>query len=151
MIKYKLICDSEHEFDGWFPNSEAFDSQKADGYLTCPICESSAVDKALMAPGVQTSKKKTEKNMEKKAESYRKNMVNDEMMMASQARNVMRQIRKTIVKEFENVGDKFYDEAIKASEGDRDDKFYGTPTKEEVNELLDDGIDLFHVPDIKDN
>ena len=148
MIKYKLICDSEHEFDGWFPSSDHFDKQKKNGYLTCPICDSGNVDKTLMAPGVQTSKKK---KTERKLESYRKSIVSDEMMLASQAKTVMRRIKKQIEKEFQNVGDKFYNEAIKASEGNRDDKFYGTPTKEEVNDLLDDGIDLFHVPDIKDN
>jgi len=148
MIKYRLICDGEHEFDGWFPSSKDFDKQKKNGYLTCPICDSGNVDKALMAPRVQTSKKK---KTEKKLESYRKSIVSDEMMLASQAKTVMRRIKKHIEKEFENVGNKFYDEAIKASEGQRDDKFYGTPTKEQVNDLLDDGIDLFHVPDIKDN
>jgi hypothetical protein len=148
MIKYSLICDSEHEFDGWFPNSKSFDAQKKKGQLTCPVCDSGNVNKALMAPGVQTSKKKKK---EKKMESYRKSIVSDEMMLASQAKTVMRRIKKHIEKEFENVGNKFYDEAIKASEGQRDDKFYGTPTNEQVTDLLDDGIDLFHVPDIKDN
>ena len=148
MIKYRLICDTEHEFDGWFPSSGEFTRQKKMGQLTCPVCDSGNVNKALMAPGVQTSKKK---KTEKKLESYRKSIVSDEMMLASQAKTVMRRIKKQIEKEFENVGDKFYNEAIKASEGNRDDKFYGTPTKEEVNDLLDDGIDLFHVPDIKDN
>jgi hypothetical protein len=148
MIKYRLICDSEHEFDGWFPNSKSFDTQKKKGQLTCPVCDSGNVDKALMAPSVQTSKKK---KTEKKLESYRKSITSDEMMLASQAKTVMRRIKKHIEKEFENVGDKFYDEAIKASEGQRDDKFYGTPTKEQINDLLDDGVDLFHVPNIKDN
>ena len=148
MIKYKLICDSEHEFDGWFPSSKDFDKQKKNGYLTCPICDSDNVDKALMAPGVQTSKKT---KTEKKLESYRKSIVSDEMMMASQAKNVMRRIKKHIEKEFENVGNNFYKEAVKASDGERDDKFYGTPSQEEVNELLDKGVDLFHVPNIKDN
>lgn len=147
MIKYKLICDLEHEFDGWFPDSKAFDSQKKQGYLTCPICESSDVNKAIMAPNIKKSKEKNSK----KLEAYKKTVTNDQMMLASQAKNVMRQIRKHITKNFEDVGDKFYDEAVKASEGERDDKFYGTPTKEEVNDLLDDGVDLFHVPDIKDN
>lgn len=146
MIKYQLICDSEHTFDGWFPNSKEYDRQKKKGLLICPVCESRYVDKALMAPGVQTSKQK-----QKKIDAYKKAVTNEEMMMASQAKNVMRQIRKHIVREFEDVGDRFYDEAVKASEGDRDDKFYGTPSQEEVNELLDDGVDLFHVPNIKDN
>lgn len=141
MIKYKLICDSDHEFEGWFPNSKEFDSQKKKGLLTCPMCESPNVDKAIMAPNVKKQKIK----------KMRKEIINDNMMMASQAKNVMRMVRKHITKHFENVGDKFYDEAIKASEGQRDDKFYGTPTKQEVDDLLDDGVDLFHVPEIKDN
>lgn len=145
MIKYQLICDNEHTFDGWFPDSDSFDTQKKEGHLTCPVCDSKYVDKALMSPGINTSKQ------QEKIEAYRRTIAKDEMMMASQAKNVMRKIRRHIVKEFENVEDRFYDEAIKASEGERDDKFYGTPTKEEVNDLLDEGVDLFHVPDIKDN
>ena len=151
MIKYKLICDAEHEFDGWFPDSDAFQDQKENGYLTCPVCESPKVDKALMATNIQTKKTKKTKSKSKKIEAYRQTIVNDQMMMASQAKNVMRQVKKHIEKHYENVGDRFYDEAIKASDGHRDDKIYGTPTKEQVNELLDDGVDLFHVPDIKDN
>jgi hypothetical protein len=141
MIKYKLICDSDHEFEGWFPNIREFDSQKKKGLLTCPMCESPNVDKAIMAPNVKKQKIK----------KMRKEIINDNMMMASQAKNVMRMVKKHITKHFENVGDKFYDEAIKASDGQRDDKFYGTPTKQEVDDLLDDGVDLFHVPEIKDN
>jgi hypothetical protein len=73
------------------------------------------------------------------------------MMMASQAKHVMRKIRDYVKKNFENVGDNFYDEAVKADEGERDDKFYGTPSESEIKELLEDGVDLFHVPEIKDN
>jgi hypothetical protein len=146
MIKYSLICENEHEFEGWFPNSEEFDNQNMSGMISCPTCETTLVGKAVMAPGVQTSRRK-----EAKAETYRRDLAADTMMMASQAKSVMRKIRKMVESEFEDVGDRFYDEAVKASEGERDDKIYGTPTKEEVNDLLEDGIDLFHVPEIKDN
>ena len=56
-----------------------------------------------------------------------------------------------IKKDFQNVGKNFAKEARKASKGKRDQKFYGTTTKEEANKLLDEGIDLFAVPDYKDN
>lgn len=145
MIKYRLICDSEHEFDGWFPNSGAFTKQKNSGMIVCPICESDDVDKAIMAPNV------AKKNLKKIEKMRKETLETDQMMPASQAKNVLRKIGKYIQKNFENVGDKFYDEAIKADAGDRDDKFYGTPTREETNRLLEEGIDLFHVPKIKDN
>lgn len=148
MIKYRLICDEEHEFDGWFPNSEAFTKQQKTGLLICPICDSKNVDKALMAPGINKNRKMNIKKLEK----MRQETLNSEQMMpASQAKNVLNRIGKYITKNFENVGDRFYEEAIKCEEGDRDDKFYGTPSQEETNKLLEDGIDLFHVPKVKDN
>jgi hypothetical protein len=60
-------------------------------------------------------------------------------------------IRQKIKKDYQDVGKNFAKEARKAHKGKRDQKFYGKPTKEETNKLLDEGIDLFAVPDYKDN
>ena len=43
MIKYRLKCKSsycseETEFDGWFQNIQAFEKQKTEGLINCPIC-----------------------------------------------------------------------------------------------------------------
>jgi len=146
MIKYRLICDTEHEFDGWFPNSKAFTKQKNNGQLTCPICDSKNVDKALMAPGINKGA-----NARKLARIREETLDTDQFMPASQASNVLKRIGRYVKKNFENVGDRFYEEAVKCEDGDRDDKFYGTPSKEETDKLLEKGIDLFHVPKIKDN
>ena len=146
MIKYRLICDTEHEFDGWFPNSKAFTKQKNNGQLTCPICDSKNVDKALMSPGIGKST-----NARKLARIREEALDTDQFMPASQASNVLKRIGRYVKKNFENVGDRFYEEAIKCEEGDRDDRFYGTPSKEQTDKLLEQGIDLFHVPKIKDN
>ncbi len=54
-------------------------------------------------------------------------------------------------KDVPDVGKNGAKEARKAHKGKRDQKFYGKPTKEETNKLLDEGIDLFAVPDYKDN
>ena len=146
MIKYRLICDREHEFDGWFPSSREFTRQKKQDMIVCPMCNSKSVDKALMAPGISKSA-----GARKLAKLREQSLNLDQMMPASQAKNVLKKIGSYITKNFENVGDRFYDEAVKCREGDRNDKFYGTPTKEETTKLLDDGVDLFHVPKIKEN
>jgi hypothetical protein len=146
MIKYRLICDTEHEFDGWFPNSKAFTKQKNNGQLTCPICDSKNVGKALMAPGINKGA-----NARKMARIREQTLDTDQFMPASQAGNVLKRIGRYVKKNFENVGDRFYEEAVKCEEGERDDLFYGTPSKEETDKLLEKGIDLFHVPKIKDN
>ena len=54
MILYRLRCNDDHEFEGWFRNADAFDAQRAAGSLECPVCGSAKVEKALMAPRVAT-------------------------------------------------------------------------------------------------
>ena len=153
MIKYQLKCSDNHEFEGWFNSSQDYDSQKKKGWVMCPICDSTQVDKAIMSPsiGKKSTQKKTKRTVKEKMTDMRSAYVDNKMMLAKQAHGVMRHITKYIETNFENVGDKFYKEVQKADAGERDEKFYGTPSKEEVNQLLDEGIDLFHVPKVKDN
>ncbi len=48
MIVYNLRCKDNHEFEGWFKDSSAFDAQANDGKLICPICNSKKVEKAIL-------------------------------------------------------------------------------------------------------
>ena len=99
-----------------------------------------------MAPSIGKIKSK-----KKKTNDYSDQITNDTMIPAAQAKNILRKIRKHIVKEFDNVGDKFIKEYRKFEKGERDDKFYGTPSREEVKKLLEEGTDLFHIPEIKED
>ena len=146
MIKYQLRCEHDHQFDGWFPNIKEFERQQQKNLLICPMCDSTQVDRAIMSPRV--TKSKADKNKKKDLTDQ---ITADTMIPAAQAKNILRRIRKHIVTEFDNVGNNFVKEYRKHEKGDRDDKFYGTPKQEEVNQLLDEGINLFHVPDIKDD
>ena len=148
MIKYKLICDFEHRFEGWFPSIKGFDSQQKSKQLICPVCDSPTVNKDIMSPQVKTPKKKTARQRGKEAMM---NMAGGQMVMGGRARTLLRQLEKHVKDKFENVGKNFPKEARKAVKGKRNEEFYGTATKDEAKKLLDDGIDLFHVPEIKDN
>ena len=57
MIKYQLICDFAHEFEGWFHTGAAFDVQNEAGLVTCPVCDSVNVRRALMTPNLVSSKR----------------------------------------------------------------------------------------------
>ena len=50
MIRYTLVCNERHEFESWFTNSAAYDKQAKRGLVTCPLCGSAKVEKALMTP-----------------------------------------------------------------------------------------------------
>jgi len=148
MIKYSLNCgDCTNNFEGWFPSSKGFAQQKKDGHLLCPFCDSGNVDKAIMSPNL--TKKSTQKKTVASTNSV--DYSSNDIMMAGQAKSVLRRMSKYVEKNFENVGKKFYKEAKKAAKGQRNDKFYGTPSDKEVNKMLEEGIDLFHVPKVKDN
>jgi hypothetical protein len=58
MIKYQLICDLTHEFEGWFQTGAAFDVQNEAGLVTCPVCDSVRVRRALMTPNLASPKRR---------------------------------------------------------------------------------------------
>ena len=60
MIRYDLRCGNGHRFDAWFRNSDDFTVQAERGLLACPTCADTQVAKALMTPGVRTSRDRTE-------------------------------------------------------------------------------------------
>ena len=139
MIKYALICECDAEFEGWFPDSASFDKQKKAGQVMCPMCDSTVVAKAVMAP-----------NLKRKSNQKTKN-VSNKLMMSGKARQILKTIEQTVKTEFTDVGKKFPQEARKAAKGQRDEKIYGTATKKEIKQLEKEGIDIFPIPEIKDN
>jgi len=52
MIRYQLRCDKAHGFESWFRNSAAYDALAAVGEVACPVCDSTRVEKQLMAPAI---------------------------------------------------------------------------------------------------
>jgi len=56
MIRYTLRCERDHTFESWFQDSAAYDSQVKRKLVTCPVCESVKVEKAIMAPRIVSKK-----------------------------------------------------------------------------------------------
>jgi hypothetical protein len=128
MIKYRLICDKEHEFDGWFADSAAFDTQKTDGLLACALCGSTKVSKAIMAPAVP---KKT-------------NQQKDE---AHQIRHMMQKVSTHVEENFDYVGTDFAEEARKIHYGEREARdIYGETSLDDAKELLEEGVPVAPLP-----
>ncbi len=55
MIRYRLICSQDHEFDAWFRDGASYDRQVKRQQVTCPHCGDVDVTKAIMAPGIVSS------------------------------------------------------------------------------------------------
>lgn len=135
MITYSLACANQHKFDAWFRSAEAFDDQHARGIVTCPVCGSPKVEKALMAPALRMTSDKIS--------------VSTGHPMQSEIREFLRAMRKKVTSEADYVGDKFAEEARKIHFKESDPRgIYGEATRDEVAELLDDGVDFLPLPQL---
>ena len=133
MIRYALLCDHEHEFEGWFGASADFDDQQARGLIECPVCGSKAVRKAIMAPAVSGTKKKGQDITPAQTQA---------VMMEAMGR-----IRRHVEENFDDVGDAFAKEAGASPEGRSEERgIYGQATSKEVRELVEDGVPVAPLP-----
>jgi hypothetical protein len=69
MIVFDLHCGAGHVFEAWLASSATYETQRASGLLACPMCGSTQISKAVMAPAVaakgnQTRQTKTPANHE---------------------------------------------------------------------------------------
>lgn len=139
MIRFSLICDAEHAFDGWFRNGDDFDAQRKRGLVSCPTCHSARVEKALMAPAVSTGRKK-----EKIA-----------LAMGEEQKKALAQLKALADKARESadyVGDKFAEEARKIHFGETEARgIYGEATAEEARGLIEEGVEFMPLPVFPDD
>ena len=52
MIKFNLKCKDGHGFDSWFGSNDDYEKLHSRGLVSCVICGSCEVSKAVMAPRV---------------------------------------------------------------------------------------------------
>jgi hypothetical protein len=130
VIVYNLRCRNAHEFEGWFQDSAAFEAQAKGGKLTCPVCDSHKVEKAIMAPRVSGAKKAT---------------VNDSE--AKKMRQFMTGLRKYVQDNADYVGRKFPEEARKIHYGEVEHRhIYGEASLDEAKDLIEEGVDVAPLP-----
>ena len=139
MIKYILNCSNNHEFESWFSSSGEFDKLKKKKLLECIFCKTSKVDKSIMSPKVLNKKTKIlDLNLEK-IEEFKKIKKN------------LKKIKRYVEKNFEYVGDKLSREVRNIYYDKKTSKnIYGTATKEEIEELQEEGIELGTIPWVED-
>ena len=140
MIKYNLKCESGHEFESWFSDSEEFDKLNKKKLLECIYCSSKKIDKSIMAPMISSPKDRDEQ-----IEIIGKDYKNE--------KNKLLKLRRYIEKNFDYVG-KDFSKKVREVYYDKENKkaIYGTTTQEERQELAEEGIDLLSIPWVnKDN
>jgi hypothetical protein len=147
MIKYALACEQAHEFESWFPSSEAFETQRKRGFVTCPFCNSPKVEKQIMAPSVARTDKASPAATPEQPQPVA--VLSDQ---ERELRAALRALREHVVKNAEDVGKGFVDEARKMHYGETEERsIYGEADMEEARALLEEGIDVLPLPVVPDD
>ena len=134
MIVFDLSCDSAHTFEGWFGSSDDFASQQARGLVTCPVCESSAVTKAPMAPAVPAKGNRVAAEIL----SLARGKLPPEVAAAFKA---LAAAQAKALTNSEWVGDRFAAEVRSMHYGEAEEKqVHGRATKDDAVALIEEGI-----------
>jgi hypothetical protein len=151
MIKYALACDKGHTFESWFADSAAYDKQAKRGLVTCPVCNSAKVEKAIMAPRLSGTRKRAKAQGVEAAPVADKAPVAVMSPMEMELRSKLKELREHIVKNADNVGEKFPEEARKMHYGETEHRsIYGVASLDDAKELAEEGIDVHPIPALPD-
>ena len=161
MIRYALRCEHDHAFESWFSDSAAYDQQVKRKLVSCPVCESVAIEKAIMAPRI-VGKKGRERAEPVPAPAPAETPAVVEtpaagatpLMMAQERelRAKLKELRDHVVKNADNVGEKFPNEARKMHYGEIEHRpIYGEASPDEARALIEEGVEVSPLPVLPDD
>jgi len=135
VIIYDLKCEKGHTFEGWFKDRQAWTLQNSQKLVSCPICGSSNVD---IVPSSLTIMGK---------DSRATGKLQEKEISPLKALQVLHQY---IDKNFEDVGDKFAEVALKIHSGEEEKRnIKGSTTTQEENNLKEEGVQFIKIPVLK--
>ncbi|MBI2714390.1 MAG: DUF1178 family protein [Rhizobiales bacterium] len=156
MIRYALICENGHGFESWFQDSAAYDKQAKRKLIGCPLCGSSQVDKAIMAPRLASSSKKRTAPpeaavppvVEPAPEKAPVAMISPQ---EQEFRAKLKELRAHLTKNADDVGQKFPEQARKMHYGEIEHRsIYGVASPEDAKDLAEEGIEFHPLPILPD-
>jgi hypothetical protein len=153
VIKYALICEHGHGFDGWFANSATYDKQVKKKLVTCPMCNSAKVEKAIMAPRLGRGDaqfdgpSETSTDIAAPPPAPEKTAVAMMSPQEQEFRKKLKELRDHLTKNADNVGQKFPEEARKMHYGEIEHRsIYGEASPAEAKDLIEEGIEFHPLP-----
>ncbi|KPF67580.1 hypothetical protein IP69_12760 [Bosea sp. AAP35] len=153
MIKYALICDAAHDFESWFATSASFDEQARRGFVSCPVCNSIRVERAIMAPNVARSDRGARLVNREAAPAEPVATAPETAPVALMGekeiafREMVAALHAHVTANAEHVGKRFADEALKIHHGESDSRpIYGEASRDDARMLHEEGVDFLPLP-----
>ncbi|MFT8633953.1 DUF1178 family protein [Novacetimonas hansenii] len=145
MILYRLRCEGEHEFEGWFPNSASFERQAEKGLLSCPYCGGHDITRALMAPAIRRGS--GDAPVMPDTPDAPPAQLPDTVALPDAAMALLQKMRDVIEGHCVNAGEQFAAEALKMHRGEKEaTAIYGSVTEDEREMLDDEGVEVLTIP-----
>lgn len=142
MIQFTLKCDQNHRFESWFRSASAFDALVASGHVSCSVCGSAKVSKAMMSPRVSTGKGGTAA-----PEVSQPAPVPVLSKPQSDVEKAISALRRKVEATSDYVGTNFAKEARAMHAGDAPERsIYGEARPDQARELMEEGIALMPLP-----
>jgi hypothetical protein len=154
MIRYNLRCERGHAFESWFQSSSAYEQQEKRKLVNCPACGSAKVERAIMAPQIVSKKGRDSAAPAPAAATDATAPASTPLMMAQERelRAKLRELRDHIVKNADNVGERFPNEARKMHYGDIEHRpIYGEASPDEARSLIEEGVEVSPLPVLPDD
>ena len=158
MIHYNLRCDKGHAFESWFQSSSAYEAQEKRKLVNCPVCGSAKVERGIMAPQIVSKRGRARAEAAPAPATATTTEVaapaSTPLMMAQERelRAKLKELREHIVKNADNVGERFPNEARKMHYGDIEHRpIYGEASPEEARALIDEGVEVTPLPVLPDD
>ena len=156
MIRYSLRCECDHTFESWFQSSSAYESQEKRKLVNCPVCGSAKVERAIMAPQIVSKKGRDRADPAPAAPAAAEAPAPAStpllMVQERELRAKLKELREHIVKNADNVGERFPNEARKMHYGDIEHRpIYGEASPEEARALIDEGVEVSPLPVLPDD
>ena len=177
MICFDLVCTQGHRFEGWFRSGQGFEEQAAVGSLSCPVCGDSGVRKGVMAPAVARRRRgrdlpkagdggaegagsgavaRSPEAPEPGGPAPAERDAPERRVLADaaadrpglgEALRMLRRVHDYVEKNFDNVGERFPEEARRMHHGESERRaIYGQATAEEAEALKEEGIPVRGLP-----
>jgi hypothetical protein len=153
MIRYALRCEQGHDFESWFQSSAAYDKQAKRSLVTCPVCGSANVEKAIMAPRLGRAEipDPPQMPMPQAPQPPAKTPIAVMSPPERELRKKLKELREHITRNADYVGPRFPEQARKIHYGEVEHRsIYGEASPEEAKELHEEGIEFHPLPILPD-
>lgn len=143
MIVFDIRCSSAHVFEAWFGSTEDWEDQRRRKLVSCPVCGSGEVEKAVMAPAVAAKgNRRPDAGAAPVPMSGGEDPEHSKKMLAALAK-----AQGAFLKNADYVGSRFADEARAMHLGEQDHRqIYGETSPDEARSLLEDGVPVMPLP-----